>query len=379
MKTKETMRSGIPVPALLFVGLCFIAISISICKQTSATTIHIITDEPQVKIKPEIVGLVSMGYVGGILRHRGRNGGESDGNGSPAEDLDDVFSKPEIFSGVVFNLAWKELEPAPGILTTKVIDDQISRVRAYNRKYPENPLLIRLRVSCGRAAPLWAKKMGGEPIDILDPKGNYITVGHFWSEEYRKAWINFQNQLANIYDSEPLIADVTVTSGMTNSDENMNLATNEFSLKNMHAAGFNDSLFVDVIKNAGKDYVVWKHTRLCFLINPFRYSDSGKAVFDEEFTLYLMKYFKEKYGDRTILSNHSYQYPETERLKFIYYGIRNLGGAFDYQTHAPNGVDMDSTVIHAAELGASTIELWNAYVNYPDEVLWRWKKLFDDK
>lgn len=335
--------------------------------------------ENSITLKPEIKGLVSMGYVGGILRHRGRNGGESDGNGSSAEDLDDVFSKPGIFGGAVLNLSWKELEPGQGKLTTDVIDVALNRVRKYNKKNPETPLLLRLRVSCGRAAPDWAKSTGGKPVHILDPKGNYFYIGRFWTEGYRQAWRSFQDRLAAIYDSEPLIADVTVTSGMTNSDENMNLATNTYSLNNMHAGGFSDSLFVDVIENAGEDYAAWRHTRLCFLINPFRFTDSGEAVFCEEFTLSLMKYFKEKYGDRTILSNHSYQYPETERLKFIYYGIRNLGGAFDYQTHAPNGVDMDSTVIHAAELGASTIELWNAYVNYPDEVLWRWKKLFDDK
>lgn len=335
--------------------------------------------ENNITLKPEIKGLVSMGYVGGILRHRGRNGGKSDGNGSPVEDLDDVFSKPGIFSGAVLNLSWKELEPQQGKLTTDVINVALNRVRNYNKNNPDSPLLLRLRISCGRAAPDWAKSTGGEPVHILDPKGNYFYIGRFWTEEYRQAWRSFQDRLAAIYDGEPFIADVTVTSGMTNSDENMNLATNEYSLKNMHLAGFNDSLFVDVIKNAGEDYSAWKYTRLCFLINPFRFTDSGNAEFDEEFTLHLMRHFRLKYGEKCILSNHSYQYPHTERLEFIYYGIKDLGGAFDYQTHSPRGINMESTVVHAAALGATTIELWNDYINYLDEVLLRWKSLFEEK
>jgi len=368
-----------------FFCLCFILSSIS-CKRNEHLTDSSLTlieskdmdiINEQIKLKPEIHGLVSMGYVAGILRHKGKKGSFSDGTGSPSEDLDDVFSKPGIFRGVVFNLTWKELEPDPGNIITKVIDDHIYRVREYNKKYPQNPLLIRLRVSCGRAAPFWAKKIGGDPIKILDPKGNYITVGHFWSEAYRKAWRNFQNQLAKVYDDEPLIADVTVTSGMTNSDENMNLATNSFSIENMHAAGFNDSLFVKVIKGSGEDYSAWKKTRLNFLINPFRFSDSSKAVFNEEFTLSLMKYFKTKYGKKAILSNHSFQSPHTERLEFIYQGIKALGEPFDYQTHSPKKIDMEATVKDAAAMGATTLELWNNYVDYPNEVLMRWKRLFD--
>jgi hypothetical protein len=330
------------------------------------------------ELKQPVEGLVSMGYVGGILRHRGRNGTYSDGTGSPAEDLNDVFSKPIIFSGAVLNLSWKELEPARGRLTTTVIDDALERVRDYNKKYPDTPLLLRLRVSCGRAAPDWAKSTGGEPVHILDPKGNYFYIGRFWADEYKEAWRCFQNRLAAIYDDEPLIADVTVTSGMTNSDENMNLATNSYSLKNMHAAGFNDSLFVKIIKDCGEDYSAWIKTRIVFLINPFRFSDSGKPTFDNEFTISLMKLFKNKYGERAILSNHAFQCcPRTERLDFIYQSLKQLGPPFDLQTHSPKTIDMEATVTEAAAMGATTLELWNEYVNYHDDVLLRWKQLFE--
>jgi len=145
----------------------------------------------------------------------------------------------------------------------------------------------------------------------------------------------------------------------------------------MHPAGFTDALYIKMLEEAGEDYKSWAKTRINFLINPFKYTDTDKPIEDKEFTVNLMKFYKKKYGERAILSNHSFQSPHTERLEFIYQGIKELGWPFDYQTHSPKGINMEATVKDAALImGATTLELWNAYVTYPNEDLLRWKALF---
>ena len=65
---------------------------------------------------------------------------------------------PNTFSAVVINVAWWQLEPAPGVFNFSSIDSPLAFVEAYNANISTiNPLAVKLRVWAGDSSPLWIK------------------------------------------------------------------------------------------------------------------------------------------------------------------------------------------------------------------------------
>src|SRR5262245_18163770 len=88
-------------------------------------------------VKPALRGLVSMGayrFVGA--------------GGEPVNTLDPLNDKPGIFGGLVVVASWAQLQPQPdaALADGNTIDKALDDVREYNRKHPEKPLSVRLRV-----------------------------------------------------------------------------------------------------------------------------------------------------------------------------------------------------------------------------------------
>ncbi|HZB90328.1 MAG TPA: hypothetical protein VE397_02730, partial [Stellaceae bacterium] len=241
----------------------------------------------QPALKPALQGLVSMGN---IAFHR-RDGGV------PDNSLADLLARPGIFAGVVVNVTWAELEPAPGRLDAGAIDQPLAAVRAYNAKYPATPLAVHLRVWGGPNAPDWAKRLGGAPVSVLH-LDMPITIGRFWTAPYRDAWRSLQERLARKYDSEPLIREVSNTSCASITDEPFLLPADPLSLQHLIEAGFDSDAERDCLAQSAKDYALWRTTRIDYYFNPFRGIVGGRPQVEPEVALAIMHQWREQLGPR---------------------------------------------------------------------------------
>jgi hypothetical protein len=260
---------------------------------------------------------------------------------------------------------------------------------------PEQPLALdlavrlppeggaRLRVWPGPNAPAWAKDIGGSPVAILH-RELPITVGRFWSKPYRDAWRDFLARLAARYDAEPLIREITNTSGSTMTDESVLLPGDPESGKNLRAAGFTDAQYKACLLESPADYDSWKTTLVESICNPYRALDSGSPKADPDFTLKLMRHWRKTFGARGVLANHALSHPISDHLVFVYDELRHLGPPLAFQTHAPNGLDWAGAIREAVSIKAGSIELWTGtrfggYETKSLPILQEWASLFRGK
>lgn len=301
------------------------------------------------QIKPALHGLV---YMGKIDFHN-TDGGVPD-NAQSVRNLDAL---PDVFSGVVINATWAQLEPQPNEFSTGVIDQALAAIRSYNAQHPNLPLAVRLRVWGGPNAPEWAKTMGGPPVQVLH-RNMPITIGRFWSMPYRQAWQQLQSRLAAKYDSEPLIDEVANSSCASMTDEPFIFAGDAPSLASMESAGFNDADERNCLMDSAADYAGWHATRIEFPFNPYRSIQMGRLRPDIEFTLAVMQHWRQVLGPRGVISSHALQSSPPERLAPIYDYLRRLGPPIELQMFAPRNIDWNGAIQYAVSLGATAVELW---------------------
>jgi len=331
MKTKATtMKRGLTLLAALLL----------------APLAALYAGEPEPQLKTPLIGLVAMGGIG---FHRVDGGLAQPG-------VDDVNRVPGIFGGMVINVTWAQLEAQRGVLDTKIIDDVLDKIRLYNRANAQHPLGARLRVWPGPNAPVWVKNLGAAPVTVLH-KDMPITVGRFWSKPYRDAWRELQAKLAAHYDAEPLIREISNTSGSSMTDESILLPGDPESVKSMRAAGFTDAQFQACLWESPEDYTGWASTRVECVCNPYRAIDSGKTRTDPDFTLKLMRHWRQTLGARGVLSNHALNEPAEHAD--IYDEMRRLGPPIAFQTHSPSGLNWDGALRLGQSYGAGSIELWS--------------------
>jgi hypothetical protein len=305
--------------------------------------------------KPPIRGLVSMGD---IKFHR------QDG-GIPGNSLAEIAARFGIFSGVVINVTWAQLEASRERIDTSAIEHALATIRAYNSAHRRTPLAVDLRVWPGPTAPDWIKTLVGPPVEIRriipgQPQQS-ITIGRFWSDRYRAAWSQLQHVLAKKFDADPLIAEVTNTSCSSLSDEPFLIAADEVSLANMQQAGFSDDAFRDCLTHSLGDYSGWRATRIQFPLNPFRRTDTGRPILAPEVTFDAAKAFREALGSRAVIANYGLRSPILPWLATLYREIRELGPPIAFQAYSPmslHGAGGDEAVAYAVSLGATEVELW---------------------
>lgn len=214
---------------------------------------------PQAAQKTPLAGLVDMGDI----TFHNQDGGQ------PHTSVADFKSYPGIFGGITINVTWAQLEPNSGEVRTEEIDRVLTEIRAYNTANPQHPIGARLRVWPGPNAPAWAKHLGGDPVKISH-RDKPIIVGRFWSKPYRDAWRDFQTRLAIRYDAEPLIHEVTNTSGSSMTDEPFLLPSDNESVANLRKAGFTDQAYKACRMESVEDYAGWKTTCIEYPFNPYR-------------------------------------------------------------------------------------------------------------
>jgi hypothetical protein len=320
------------------------------------------------EMKKPIRGLVSMGPMKFSV----------DGT-DPVNTLEPLNAKPGIFGGIVILATWRELQQSAssGIAENNTIDKALEEVRAYNRKNPQKPLAVKLRVWGGHVAPDWAKEIGGPPIKVFH--AHERTLGRFWSPPYRHAWAHFQEMLAAKYDKEPLIHEVAATSCMTFTAEPFYLADEPSVSKPLNAAGFKPFQFKQCLMDIVKDYSPWKATNVETPLNPV-YMPLGNPKGDPKFTEDFMRACRKSIGKRCILDNHDFDTKPPASMGPIYESMKKVGPPIEFQTFHVSPPDWDGTIQKAASMGAGSIELWQDYKGFqeqPDDKLKKWAAMIE--
>ena len=308
--------------------------------------------------KSPIVGLVTMGNEGFV----------STGS-APINDLAEANAHPGVYSGVVILVTWAQLEPQQGVFDDTAIDDALNNIQSYNLRYPQTPIVGKLRVFCGLGTPTWViQNYGG--VSITDSTGHAVTIGKFWTSQYEGLWKQLQDHLASVYDDNPLIGEVAVTSGCTLTAEPFVLPFgSQANIDALHSAGYTDAQMKAVLSNAYQDYASWQNTPLDYTFNSFLDTDSTPYTQDPNFTISVMQAFRSALGFRAVVANHALVDPVIASEVPIYQEFQNLyqqaiainpntRSFLEFQTDSPT-VDWPTTIAFGLTYHPSEIEIWD--------------------
>lgn len=304
--------------------------------------------QAQDSVKPPLRGLISMGAYKFVARGT-----------PPVNTMAPIEKVGGIFGGIVVVASWAQLQPARGAFDPSAIDDFLKQVRAYNRRYPDAKLAVKLRVWAGFMAPDWAKNIGGAPIATVH-NGYPHTIGRFWLPRYRKAFADLQTLLAARYDNEPLIREVAVTQCMSYTAEPFFVPSDV--LGKLQPAGLNNANFRFCLSNAVADYAAWKRTRLDF---PFNVYGLGPGFGDPGFTRKVMNACRAAIGVRCVLDNHDLDSSPPASIVPIQTYMKQLGPEIEFQTFHETPANFGATIVRGVRLGASSIELWQDFGGFP--------------
>ncbi|MGI2259990.1 hypothetical protein [Shewanella sp. GXUN23E] len=120
--------------------------------------------------------------------------------------------------GIVVFAEWQHIQPSSfgELKQNNIIDRAIAAVSLWNAEHPGQIVKIRLRALAGVHSPQWVKDYAGAldvdwcKAELCDTKLRTFSIPKFWTPAYHEAWEDFQTKLAAKYDSEPLIADVSI-------------------------------------------------------------------------------------------------------------------------------------------------------------------------
>lgn len=275
----------------------------------------------------------------------------------------------EVVNAFVVNVYWKEIQLAPGaeIESDNAIDRALQQVRQLD---PELKVKIKLRIFSGIHAPEWAKNIGGEPFFVRDPQGGASgTIGRFWLDEFGQAYADMQKKLAEQYDGEPEILEVTISRCSTVYAEPFIRGTaDRANIEAFLAAGYTMEADKLCQSEAVDAHQAWQLTRSSLAFNPWQFiRPDGTAGADESFTEAMMDYCRQELGDRCVLENNSIRWPPLAgSYPAMYDHIRQLGPPITFQTAAPSRIgDWWQTLNWAIGQGANAVELNGSYPQYP--------------
>ena len=350
----------------LFIFALLLAFVLGTFLYSTATTYGISRKPCDLEYKPPLSGLVAMGSVSDLRK-------------GVFDVLKEVRVHPDIYSGVVIHTTWGALEPEQGKYNFSTIDKALSDITQYNKEHPLHPIFAKLRISKAINPPEWVLKLAGGPVNIVLNNGQTIQVGLYWTEEYRNAWKALQQKLASRYDDNILIREVCVNSGAMITDEPFVAIFNKATIANLKAKGYTDAAFKSTLKGALDDYACWKTTPIDYSFNVLREIDSGKPVNNMDFTLSLMREFRERYEERAVLSNHGLQETLSKGAIPIYNLFAELGAPIAVQTKGPSNLT-DKTIKTGLKYGVTEFEIWvskeaGGYADYSKADLERWAQM----
>ncbi len=322
-------------------------------------------------MKPHLRGLISMGWLG-FLNEKPVNPNNRLDTSFAAHGID---TRPGVFDGIAINVAWAQLQPRRDMLDTAAIDDALAQIAAYNRRNPANKLGARLRVFGANVAPDWVKQLdpGGRadplmPVTVLNALRKTVTVPRFWENAVQAAYRRLMTSLAGIYDANPLMRGVSVTSCASRGDEPFILPLDPMSLGNLHAAGFDDAAYQACLQRAVHDLDAWHRTPLDFAFNEFQQTDGAAIAQNTNFTCAIMKEWVDHTGAQGIIMNHALAMPDevdNPRRTALYRSVyecliqeKARGADLQFQMNSPHTKYWPNAVRYAESLGSTALELW---------------------
>jgi len=320
--------------------------------------------------KQALKGLVSMGSVRDL-----RNGN--------FDVLKEANTHPDIYSGVVIKATWGELEPQRGNFDFTTIHKALNDIKNYNNAHINHKLKAKLRVSATINTPSWVLNLANGPVEIVTNSNISYQIGLFWTSEYRQAWQELQEALAQTFDTHELLSEVCISSPTMATDEPFVTIFNPTTINHLQQKGFTDQAFQEALEGTLDDYACWTYTCIDFSFNTYRKIDSGVPVNDNTFTTNLITTFKNRYQERAVLSNHGLQINLTAGARLMYQTFAGLGGDIATQTKAPNDLS-DQTIRLGKNYGVSEFEIWDSraaggYADFDLSDLQRWKAIINNQ
>lgn len=306
--------------------------------------------------------------------------GVLDRNGIPAA------SYRPVVNGYVLNVDWSEVQPSNSsdFVTTK-IDNAVSQAKT-------NGMSLKIRFFAGSHSPNWTKSLDGPSVTYIEPVDNNADsyqIPRFWTVNYKNAYNHIQTLLAQKYDNEPVIRDITISRcmtvyaepfirgiGYTVTDTNGN--TIRPNVDNLHAAGYTLAADQQCHREAIDAHKVWTKTRSSFSFNPYqKINDTGGVATDMTFTTQTMDYCRSSLGSLCNLENNSIRESVLSGYQAMYDKMKALGPPITFQTATPAKIcDIGSSATTAQKAqctkdtlnwaiaqGANAVELNSNYAN----------------
>ncbi len=271
--------------------------------------------------------------------------------------LKELYIHPEVYDGVVINTFWNKLESEKNKYDFSSIEDTLKEIEKYNKKYPNNKVLAKIRTFAWTFSPKYVKKLNNWPITVYPNNRPSVEIPLYWTKEYGDRFAKLIKKLAEKYDNNPLIAEITVNTASCLTAEPFIAPLNKKSKEELHKFWFNDSLYKAALRRGLEDYKVWKNTWVDFDFNTFVLSDWKFNELDPDFTIQLMKDFKKQYWANWIISHHWLQDPLTKSARYFYPTIKELWWSVSFQTVWPK-VDFNSAIILWLEYWMTQFEMW---------------------
>lgn len=127
---------------------------------------------------------------------------------------------------------------------------------------------------------------------------------------------------------------------------------------------------------------MWERTRSALSLNP--YQIVARGIFgrfkdaDTGFTREMMRYCRTVLGDRCILQNNSIRSPVLRTYAAMYADMRQLGPPIAFQTATREKIgDLEDALEWAVRQGASSVEIFVGYEDYPVDVLAAFDRAFE--
>ena len=302
-------------------------------------TVVVTSFVPAPMAKKPFVGLVSMGVPGNT-------------------SIDELYVHPNVYVGYVIEANWVDLAPTNSTYNFSFIDTMLREIYDYNQNASTIlPVRAKIRVHTAGVTPQWVFDQIGGPItyyrcDRVGTQCSNITVSLFWTQQYRAVWRNLVNQLASVYDTNPLVAEIAVSSCSSSSAEPFVIDPTAFN--NIYPNyGFTWSAYEACLLGAIDDYASWNITPIDYTFNTLPIPPSGNVTF----TISVMQQFRQRYGNRAVIANHALHPTagtpnDTQPYSQEFYGeFSVLGSPVEFQAFSANG-----------NTGGNSTPAWNSTI-----------------
>jgi hypothetical protein len=258
---------------------------------------------------------------------------------------------------------WKDLQPVEnGPLSTGALDALLADAASRSAR-------VRLRVFAGASAPDWAKRLGGDPVVMIDPfDGKQGEIGRFWTPAFGAAYEDLQAALAARYDGDPTVAEVIISRCTVFYPEPFLRQTSVLANRSaLLAAGYTVEADHMCHREEIDAHQVWTATRSGLAFNPYQeLSTDGTVTVDDAFTVDMMRHCRERLGSRCILENNSIRTPiaaldpnpAEPHYQLMYEAMTEFGPPLSFQTAVEARIgDCSQTLAWAIERHAASVEL----------------------